>query len=460
MAKPDLAEPAVNLRMEPVYVIGHVNPDTDAIAAAAGYAWLLRERDGQNAIAARAGPTNPQTTWVLKMVGLEAPRFLPDASPRFERIARTLPPVLPDRPLREAWAVASASHSGAPVVDAAGQTLGLVTGDSVFRFLSQQMDDRLDLDNISVARVLAVPCSVAMDADVPRFKCTMRVRDARTRVLRDERDDFFVTDDGGKYFGICRTPDVLNPPRMRLILVDHNEAGQAVGALEEADLIEVLDHHRLGNPPTNIPIPFTVDPVGSTSTLVTERIVGAGLKAPPPLAGLLLAGLLSDTLIFKSPTTTDRDRVAAGALGAWALSGPGLPYDSVEAYGQAVLSAGSGLTVRSVDSILNSDLKTYEGSDFKFGISQVEVTSRHELAARLDEIRTGLEALAEAKSLGLAVLMVTDVVRGSSRLVVAGRQAPRLEDLPFQRLPDGTLDAPELVSRKKQLLPAMLSLLG
>ncbi|MBI4316824.1 MAG: inorganic diphosphatase, partial [Chloroflexi bacterium] len=118
--------------LSPVHVIGHLNPDTDAIASAIGYAWLLRERDGLNAIAARAGAVTPQTAWVLKTAGLEAPHFLADASPRFERIARTLPPVLPDRPLREAWAVASASHSGAPIVDADGAPLGMVTGNSVF----------------------------------------------------------------------------------------------------------------------------------------------------------------------------------------------------------------------------------------------------------------------------------------------------------------------------------------
>src|SRR6185436_15880485 len=102
--------------IDPVHVIGHLNPDTDAIASAMGYAWLLRERDGANAIAARAGALNAQTTWVLKTVGLEPPRLVADASPRFERIARTLPPILPMRPLREAWAVAAGGHSAAPVV--------------------------------------------------------------------------------------------------------------------------------------------------------------------------------------------------------------------------------------------------------------------------------------------------------------------------------------------------------
>jgi manganese-dependent inorganic pyrophosphatase len=322
------------------------------------------------------------------------------------------------------------------------------------------MDQRLDLENISVARVLAVPCRLAMDSDVPRFQLGMRVRDARARVLRDERDDFFVVREDGAYFGICRTPDVLNPPRMQLILVDHNEAGQALGALEEADLIEVLDHHRLGNPATTIPIPFTVDPVGSTSTLVSERIAAAGCYPPAPIAGLLLAGLLSDTLILRSPTTTERDHQAAQRLWGWARGLPELAFESHQAFGEALLAAGAGLAVRGVESILNSDLKIYDGDDFKFGIAQVEVGNLNELAVRLTDITAGLEALAEARGLGLAVLMVTDVVRGGSRLVLAGAQAGRLDDLPYARLSDGTLDAPDLVSRKKQLLPAILGLVS
>ncbi len=444
--------------LSPLYIIGHQNPDTDAIASAMGYAWLLRERDGKNAIAARAGAVNPQTSWVLKTVGLEPPPYLADASPRFERIARTLPPILPDRPLREAWAVASSGRSAAPIVEASGKPLGLVTGNSVFGFLSRQLEEKIDLDNVSVARLLSVPARDAMDADVPRFTMSTRVADGRGRVVREERDDFFVLTDDGKYYGICRTPDVLNPPRMQIILVDHNEPAQSVGALDEADLIEVLDHHRLGNPPTKTPIPFTVDPVGSTSTLVSERIAATGLTPPHKLAGLLLAGLMSDTLILKSPTTTERDRVAAKRLAGWSLGGDGLPFESFAAFGQAVLAAGSGIAVRDVESIVNSDLKVYEGGGLKFGVAQVEVANLHEINNRMEEIRAGLEGLCKSRGLALAVLMVTDVVRGGSRLVLSG-QADRLNDLPYHRLPDGTLDAPDLLSRKKQLLPAILGLL-
>src|SRR5258708_35419663 len=154
-----------------------------------------------------------------------------------------------------------------------------------------------------------------MDAAAPRFLRSRRVRDGRGRVVRDERDDFIVTRDDETYFGVARSPDVLNPPRIRIILVDHNEPAQALGALDEADLVEVLDHHRLGNPPTNLPIPFTTDPVGSTSTLVSERMTMAGLQPPAPLAGLLLAGLMSGTLSLRSPTTPERARQGAARLG-------------------------------------------------------------------------------------------------------------------------------------------------
>ncbi len=445
--------------LTPIYVIGHLNPDTDAIASATGYAWLLRERDGANAIAARAGAVNQQTSWVLKTLGLDAPQLLADASPRFERIARTLPPILPDRPLREAWAVAADSRS-APIVDNDGRPLGLVTGSSVFQFLSRQMDARVDLDSVSVARLLSVAARDAIDTAVPAFPRSMRVRDGRSRVLREERDDFLVTEDDGRYFGICRSPDVLNPPRLQIVLVDHNEPGQALGALDEADLLEVLDHHRLGNPNTIRPIPFTVEPVGSTSTLVAERIVAAGLTAPRTIAGLLLAGVCADTLVLRSPTTTERDRRVAERLAAWAFGEHGLdlPYKGVSDFGQAVLTAGAALSNRDIESILNTDLKLYDGRDMKFGVAQVEVANLEELNTRLPEISAGLQKTCAARGLGLMILMVTDVVDGGSRLVLAG-QVERINDLPYKRLPDGTLDAPELVSRKKQLLPSLLALL-
>ncbi len=124
------------------------------------------------------------------------------------------------------------------------------------------------------------------------------------RLLRQEANEYWVVDENKRYLGVVRQQDLLSPPRIKVVLVDHNEPQQSIANLEESELLEILDHHRLGNQSTHNPIKFTVDIVGSTSTLVTEQITEVGLSAPPRIAGLLLAGLLSDTLIFSSPTTT------------------------------------------------------------------------------------------------------------------------------------------------------------
>jgi manganese-dependent inorganic pyrophosphatase len=253
--------------------------------------------------------------------------------------------------------------------------------------------------------------------------------------------------------------DVLNPPRLRLILVDHNEPGQALGALEEAELIEILDHHRLGNPSTRAPIRFSVDVVGSTSTLVSERIEEAGLSAPPAIAGLLLAGLLSDTLILTSPTTTSRDHEAADRLARWAFvrNGP-LAGETIQAYGQQVVQAGTGLATRDPYEIVSTDLKIYQSGGYSFVIAQAEVTDLRQLDEHLDGLKEALEKLRNERQVDFAMLMVTDVVDNSSSLVVVNAP-PILDDLPYPRQQDGTRLATGVVSRKKQLLPVMLSLL-
>jgi manganese-dependent inorganic pyrophosphatase len=445
--------------MPPIYVIGHVNPDTDSIAAAMGYAWLLRESEGEDYTAARAGPLNPQTTWVLKRLELEAPLLLTDASPRFESICRRLDSTSPDSPLRDAWSIANRTWGVAPIVTEDGLPFGLVNGPGLFAFLSQLVGPHPRRQGLTIAEILELPCREACDSKVPRFQLNSRIRDSLNRVLREEGDDFLVVDENGLYAGVCRQRDVLNPPRLKLILVDHNEPGQAVGSVEEAELIEILDHHRLGNPSTHTPIRFTVDVVGSTSTLVSERVEETGLSAPTPLAGLLLAGLLSDTLILTSPTTTERDCQAAERLARWAFARRGpLEGESIKSYGDEVLQAGSGMNTRSAEEIVNTDMKMYEAGGFSFAIAQVEVTDLIQLDEHRDALYKALVDLRDKRGLDFAMLMVTDVLRGSSRLLLTN-EPPNLGDLPYPLQPDGTRLAEGVVSRKKQLLPVVLGLL-
>lgn len=445
--------------MAPIYVIGHVNPDTDSIASAMGYAWLLKERDGSDTKAARLGSINAQTSWALERLNFDPPELLADASPRFQAVARRLDSVTPERSLSEAWMIVNRTGTVAPVVEPDGCPYGLITGFSLFSYIRKLVGPHPDRSDVRLAEIFEHEAKEAADTTVPRFTANARIRDALPRILREERTDFWVVDEHNRYMGICRQADLLNPPRMQLVLVDHNEVGQSIGSVDEAEIQEVLDHHRLGNPPTRIPIRFRVDPVGSTSTLVSERIESAGLSAPPELAGLLLAGLLSDTLILSSPTTTDRDHDAAERLGRWAFVGGGLlESENIETFGTQLLAAGAGLSARNLDELVESDIKIYQAGDWKFSISQVEVTDMHEFSDHLDELEKALDQLQARKGYDFSVLMVTDVVEGSSQLLL--RSAPALlDDLPYPKLPDGSLTARGVVSRKKQLLPVMLAML-
>jgi manganese-dependent inorganic pyrophosphatase len=443
----------------PIYVVGHVNPDTDSIASAMGYAWLLRERDGADTVAARAGAVNPQTAWVLKQLGIDAPILLTDASPRFESVMRRMDTTTPEQPLSEAWAIASRTGGIAPVLNEDGTPFGLITGRSLFNFLSQLVGPKFNRADTNIREILEVPCREAADTTIAKFLASGRIRDVLNRILRDEGDEFWVVDEDGLYRGICRQRDLLNPPRLKIVMVDHNEVQQAVASVEEADLLEILDHHRLGNPSTHTPIKFTVDIVGSTSTLVAERIEEAGLSAPAPLAGIMLAGLLSDTLILNSPTTTARDKQAAERLGRWAFirSGP-IPNETVQSYGEKVLAAGAGLGVRSPKDIVNGDMKVYSAGGFQFAIAQAEVSDLYEMSDHIDALMKALTDLKDKRALDFSMLMITDIVSGSSRLLIAN-QPPVLDDLPYPQTGDGTRIAEGVVSRKKQLLPVVLGLL-
>lgn len=445
--------------MSQSYVIGHVNPDTDSIASAMGYAWFLHELDGEDIQAARAGPVNPQTIWVLKRLGLETPILLNDASPRFESVSVRLETTTPDEPLRSAWAIASRTWGVAPIVHQDGTPFGLVNGPSLFSLLSKLVGPHPSRQEMRISEILDLPSREAVNTNVPIFEASGRIRDSILRILRAEGDDFWVVDEQGKYVGVCRQREALNPPRMRLILVDHNEPNQAIGALEEAELIEILDHHRLGSTTTHVPIRFTIDVVGSTSTLVTERIEEAGFSAPPNLAGLLLAGLLADTLLLHSPTTTDRDKQAADRLSRWAfIPDSPLEGETIESYGEQVIQAGSGIGSREPSEVVNTDTKVYEAGGEDFAIAQAEVTDMLMLKERLPDLKQALCDLRDKRGLDFAMLMVTDVVDGSSRLILTD-DLPILGELPYPKQSDGTLFAEGVVSRKKQLLPVVLGLL-
>ncbi|MGI6259516.1 MAG: DHHA2 domain-containing protein [Anaerolineaceae bacterium] len=442
-----------------IFVTGHINPDTDSIASAIGYAWLLAERDGDPTVATRAGAVNMQTAFVLKTLNMEPPVLLTDASPRFESVMRRLDVVTPEKSLNEAWTILTRTGGIAPIINTDGTPYGMVTGDSLFDFLRRIIGPHPKFKDMTIAEMLDIQCREAATRNIPKFQPQTRIKDVINRLLRQEFNEYWVVDENNRYVGVVRQRDIVNPPRIKVILVDHNEPQQSIASLEESELLEILDHHRLGNQPTNYPIKFTVDIVGSTSTLVAEQIAEAGLSAPPQIAGLLLAGLLSDTLILSSPTTTPRDKAIAEVLSRWAfVPGSPLENENIKSWGEALIKAGAGLLTQEPERIVRADMKVYESGGFKFSIAQVETTDLYQIGDFVPRLVEALEGLKKEHGLDFAGLMVTDVVEGSSRLIFVDAP-PALDELPYEPLPDGTELAEGVVSRKKQLLPIILSLL-
>ena len=212
-----------------IYVIGHINPDTDSIASAMGYAWLLRERDGAETVAARAGALNQQTAWVLKKLELESPMLLTDASPRFESVMQRLDSIRPNAPIGAAWTLASKTGGVAPVVDEDGKPYGIVDSFSLFKYFTEILGPRPG--DTTVREMMSAECREAANVNVPKYAANAHIRDSLNKILRDEYNDYWVVDENGLYLGIARQREALNPPRLKIILVDHNEPRQAIAVV-------------------------------------------------------------------------------------------------------------------------------------------------------------------------------------------------------------------------------------
>lgn len=429
--------PALSERMdwspELTYVIGHQRPDTDAIASALGYAWFLAQTTEAKYQAARAGQPSEQARYALHRYEQDAPCLLSEASPTFGHILERTPTVTSDAPLSEALTQLASGESSVPVLQKGGRACGLVSPLALARALaSGNLDSRL--------------CGTLAET-VPVVRQRDRLSDHKGTLLRAEASRFIVQDDSGRYLGLASQQALLHPPRARLILVDHNELGQAVPGADEAEIVGVLDHHRLGNPPTPAPIPFVVDPVGSTSTLVAEQCRTRRITPPRGLAGMLLSGILSDTLVFRSPTSTPRDQVMAEWLG-------GIARVDVALYGEELLRAAPGLSSRTAEDIVDSDRKTYVMAQQLVSIGQVEVSSLLELPERQEELLDAMTIRRVREGHAIVCLMVTNVIDGTSHLLVVGERM-MVDVLPFARLSTNEFDLGHVVSRKKQLVPAL-----
>ncbi|MEX2472607.1 MAG: putative manganese-dependent inorganic diphosphatase [Gemmatimonadota bacterium] len=285
-----------------------------------------------------------------------------------------------------------------------------------------------------------------MSGDYVAFRPEETVKSVRRKTATLDPAVFMVTNDGGRLLGVFTRRDILRPSSTKIILVDHNELSQAVPGADQVEIVEVVDHHRLGDLRTQDPILFINRPVGSTCTIVADLYRQANLTPTREIAGVLMGGLVSDTLNLQSPTTTGTDQeILTWLEGIAGLTGSDLA--------DIIFSSGSVVASRTPADVIRLDRKVYVEGDFRFAISQVEEVGFEEFWDRCVPLREELEKSRTGEGLDFAALLVTDVKSQDSLLLVSGSPV-LVEAITYTPIYPGEIySLPGVVSRKKQLLP-------
>jgi manganese-dependent inorganic pyrophosphatase len=542
--------------MSEILVIGHRNPDTDAICSAIGYAEFKRRTGLTEAVAARCGDTNDRIDFVLNTFGVPAPKFVADVSPKISDVMqRKILSVRPDSTAAEALRLMDEKNLRIlPVLDAEQKCRGLLSLFKMSKFLfpavsrqqgrrnsrevlsslaslartldgelvvgidSEREDelilmigamglesfaarldqfppekscvivgDRWDIQNVAIregVRVLIVtggitvepktleaarkqnvsvitsPHDTATTASLCRAAVAVRHvlneeflcfrENAPLAAVREEATSsgylaFPVLNSEGETVGILSKTDFLKTVSRKLILVDHNELSQAVQGADEVEIIEIIDHHRLGSMATQQPILFRNEPVGSTCTIVADCFFRHNVELPRPIAGLLLAGVVSDTLNLTSPTTTTRDMEVLKKLEV-------IAEVNAREFTEKLFASGSLLTLKPAPQAITTDCKEYAEHGVKFSVAQIEEIGFEQFWKRKEEILGALESYRASRAYFFSTLLVTDVTTQNSLLLAVGDEK-FIKRIDHPRLEPGIYELRDVVSRKKQLLP-------
>ena len=289
-------------------------------------------------------------------------------------------------------------------------------------------------------------------SDIMKFTLVTPVADV-TRVMAKVRHRYFpILDEDGKYCGMVSRRNIINLQKRRIILVDHNEATQAVEGFDQAEILEIIDHHRIGSLETSGPVYFRNQPVGCTATIITQMYDENGMEIPPQIAGLLLAAILSDTLVFRSPTCTPLDEALAKRLAKIA----GVDIDE---FASEMFEAGEKLDGKTAEEVFLQDFKVFMCGDIRFGVAQGSYMTRKNLQAAQALLQPYLEEARNKQNVEDLYMLLTDVPKEESVVICTGRYAAEVLSNGFESRPaaDGSWTLPGVVSRKKQFIPAMMS---
>ncbi len=425
-----------------IFVCGHRNPDCDSVMSAYALADLRRRTGLENVEPLCPGRLPERAKWVFDHFGLTPPASRGDVYVRVrDLIAADIPIISAETPLIDALRTLEASgESSLPVAGADGRFRGMLSPAKLLSLFIAKDD-------------LSRPTG-----DAPLHACSQvltasdRVHDVKAAAIRNAHNHFPVVDEDGRLLGTVLKWAFAEIPPYRMILVDHNETDQGIPGLEEVPVLEVVDHHRISFTSSPEPIKYTADTVGSTCTIVARMFRGAGVRPSREIAGVLLAGIVADTLLFQSPTTSETDRTFA----AWLEKICGATAQDLM---DGMMSVASALHTMTPAHAVDSDRKAYAEHDWKFSLAQLEESNLALFHKHMDALGAELEKVVDHEGLDFAALLVTDPVRGNSELLYRGAERVR-RALPWRTNTSGAFLLPGVLSRKKQLLPAVLSALS
>ena len=538
--------------MEPVFVTGHRNPDTDSIVSAMAYAALRNALGDRSFVPARLGGVSDETKYLLERFGMEQPMLIRTVRTQVRDLDFDTPPALSHAvTLNRAWDMLQADRSipGIPVTDDEGGLFGMLSSAEIANYDMQTIsnptvddipifnllsvlegeilnEDVCKTDAISGLVSIALPksrdsllfsgrdnivicgrqedmirraieekvncliicqaqvdeslwkdavetCVISTPSDpfraarliyhaipvaricktenVVAFHLDDFVDDVQESVLQKRNKNYPVLDENDKVVGCLSRYHLIRPRRKQVVLVDHNELAQSVPGLAQADILEIIDHHRLADIQTAGPIYMRNEPVGSTAAIIAGMYQEKGLMPPENLAGLLAAAIVSDTVMFKSPTCTDKDRRMAERMARIAKL-------SLDELGRDIFSS-SHSEDKSADSMFFADYKEFHIAEQNFGISQISCVEAEKMLDRKAEFLTVMEKTRKEKQLDFILLMLTDVLAVGTHILFLGDEEIARQAF-GTRLTDGVCFLPAVVSRKKQVIPMLSALWG
>lgn len=309
-------------------------------------------------------------------------------------------------------------------------------------------------DTFSVARLInqSMPIKQFMTCkNLVTFEINDYVDDVKEVMSKIRHRDFPVLSENGSYIGMISRRNLMRMQKKQVILVDHNEKAQAVDGISEAEILEIIDHHRLGSLETMSPVYFRNQPLGCTSTIIYQMYQEQGIAIPKQIAGLLLSAIISDTLMFRSPTCTGMDKLAAEQLAA-------IAEVEIEEHAKNMFRAGSDFKNKTTEEIFYQDFKVFHTEDCEFGVAQISAMSREELDKLGEQLRPFMTQVLGEKKLDMVYVMLTDILGESSKVIFAGNEAGKILAEAFgKRENERELLLEGIVSRKKQFIPTLMN---